>query len=170
MSKRKRRSYDDNFRASAVVMLEAAGYPSEKGALTKVANHLKVPARTLSRWFNGENNPPPDNIVKEKSFELADLLRTEIDAIFQEMPKSREDASFKDLGTVAGILIDKLQLVTGGATSRIGHEDWRAEAIALIKSGDYTYAEVAEAFNDRSLADELFREAGIPTRVGAPQE
>lgn len=70
----KRKSYDDKFRASAVVMLEAAGYPDQKGALTRVADTLGVPARTLSRWFNGEQNPPPDQLVTDKKEELADVF------------------------------------------------------------------------------------------------
>lgn len=114
----KRKSYDDKFRASAVVMLEAAGYPNEKGALTKTAAHIGVPARTLSRWFNGEQNPPPDQTVNEKRDELSVLLDTEIRAILGDMPEARKDASYRDLGTVAGILIDKIQLITGKPTSR----------------------------------------------------
>lgn len=118
----KRKSYDDKFRASAVVMLEAAGYPHKKGALTDVASHVKVPARTLSRWFNGEQNPPPDQTVTEKRGELIDLVNNELDAIFRAMPVVRAEASYRDLGTVAGILADKKQLLEGKATERIEHE------------------------------------------------
>lgn len=165
MSKRKRKSYDDKFRASAVVMLEAAGYPDKKGALTRVANNLKVPARTLSRWFNGENNPPPDNIVSEKTFELEAFLETEVVAIFKRMPSERDEATYRELGTVAGILIDKLQLVSGKATARMEHQDWRSEAIAGIKAGEFTYAALVEVFDD-SLAADLFREAGVSIQTG----
>lgn len=114
----KRKSYDDKFRASAVVMLEAAGYPDQVGALTKTAQHLGIPPRTLSRWFNGEQNPPPDRVVTEKRDELADLLDREIRAAIGEMDDARKEASYRDLGTVAGILIDKMQLITGKPTSR----------------------------------------------------
>ena len=51
--------YDDKFRASAVVMLKAAGYPDNKYKLQEIADHLRVPSRTLRRWFNGENGAPP---------------------------------------------------------------------------------------------------------------
>ena len=73
----KRKQYSDEFRASAVVMLESQGYPDVTGALSAVASHLHVPARTLSRWYRRENNPPPDNLVREKSGDLAALLRQE---------------------------------------------------------------------------------------------
>jgi hypothetical protein len=77
-----------------------------------------VPPRTLSRWFNGEQNPPPDQLVIEKRAELKDLLDAEIRALFAEMPKARPDATYRDMGTVAGILMDKHLLLDGKATER----------------------------------------------------
>lgn len=49
------------------------------------------------------------------------------------------------------------------APSRSEHEikDWRTQAIADIKAGALTYDAVARAFDDDSLAAELFREAGV---------
>jgi transposase-like protein len=120
MSKMARRTYDDKFRASAVVMLEAAGYPDTKGALTKVANHLKVPARTLSRWFNKENNPPPDDVVKVKKGQMIEQLENLayklIAAIHKEIDEN--GAPVRESSTALGIVIDKRQLLMGGATSR----------------------------------------------------
>ena len=116
MAKRKR--YDDKFRASAVVMLEAAGYPDKAGALASTAKHLGVPHNTLRNWFHGVHNPAPSDIRQEKRGELSDLLRNEIDAALGAMDGARPDASYRDLGTVTGILIDKLQLITGKPTER----------------------------------------------------
>lgn len=116
--KPKRKSYDDKFRASAVVMLEGAGYPDKEGSLTYVAKHLGVPHPTLSRWYNAQRNPPPNELVQEKRLELIDMVNAELDAIFKTMPSVRGDASYKDLGTVAGILADKKQLLEGKATER----------------------------------------------------
>ncbi len=113
--------YDDKFRASAVVMLEAAGYPNEKGALQRIAAHLHVPTRTLRRWYIGESNPPPDNLVSQKKGELTDWIKSEVSAIFDAMPIVRGEASYRDLGTVAGILTDKLQLLSGKPTERTEH-------------------------------------------------
>lgn len=140
----KRRQYDDKFRASAVVMLEGAGYPDKEGALTRTAKHLGVPAMTLSRWFKAKNNPPPTELVTEKRLELIDLVKNELDAIFRAMPAVRGEASYRDLGTVAGILADKKQLLEGKATERIEHEhsgltdEQRASRIAELLNASRT--------------------------------
>lgn len=112
----KKPRYDDKYRASAVVMLEAAGWPETKGALTRTAEHLGIQPRTLQRWALQENNPPPAELVSEKKAELSGLLRKEIAAALGAMDGVRPDASYRDLGTVVGILTDKLQLLTGEPT------------------------------------------------------
>lgn len=128
--------YDDKYRAGAVVMLEAAGWPGAKGALTRTANHLGIQPRTLQRWALRENNPPPAHLVSEKRAELTDLLRKEIDAALGAMDEVRPDASYRDLGTVVGILTDKLQLLTGEPTENnrtrivIEYADTEADAPA----------------------------------------
>lgn len=115
----KRKQYDDKFRASAVVMLEAAGYPERDGAVTAVANATGVPRTTLRRWYRGTNNPPPDELVHKTKSDLKVLLRAEIEAALYAMPAAREDATYRELGTVIGILTDKLQLLEGKATERL---------------------------------------------------
>lgn len=119
MGKRKR--YDDKFRASAVVMLEAAGYEPGKngGALARVSKKLKVPISTLHGWYNATRNPPPSDLRTEKKGELVDWIKSELAAIFTDMPDARLDASYRDLTTGAGILIDKLQLLTGESTDNL---------------------------------------------------
>lgn len=113
-----RKRYDDKFRASAVVMLEAAGWPDEKGALTRVAKHLKIPLATLSRWANEKRNPAPTDLVSEKKGDLVALLKAEAEAIFGDMPNARVDASYRDLAVALGIVLDKHQLLSGGPTER----------------------------------------------------
>lgn len=142
MPKAKRKSYDDKFRASAVVMLQAAGYPDRRGALEHTAKHIHVPARTLSRWFNGENNPPPDEVVSKKESDLLALLTEELAAVFQAMPSARKDATYRDLGTVGGILMDKLLLLQGKPTQR-------AETSGKIEHaiGDTSIDRFAEIFD-----------------------
>lgn len=112
----KRPKYDDKFRANAVVLLEAAGYPDKPGALNMTAKRLGVHDRTLSRWARQENNPPPSELVTEKKGELADLLRAEIRNALGAMDEARPDASYRDLATSIGIMTDKLQLLTGEPT------------------------------------------------------
>lgn len=117
----KRKHYDDKFRASAVVMLEAQGYPANPYKLKEVADHIGVPERTLRRWYKGESNPPPDMIVQDVKKDLTELVRGELIAIFTAMGVVREEASYRDLGTVGGILFDKLQLIEGKPTERQEH-------------------------------------------------
>jgi len=116
--KRKHPTYDDQFRASAVCMLQSQGYPEVKGALAIVARHLKVPDRTLSRWFNGEQNPPPDQIVNNKRIDFRTEIRRELGEIVTALRTTRQDANYRELGTVFGILFDKLSLLEGLPTER----------------------------------------------------
>jgi len=115
---RKRRRYDDKFRTNAVIMLEAAGYPERKGALTRVADHLRVPMSTLRGWANGHNNPPPADLRCEKKADLIEFIKAEIPQIFRELGDARPDANYRDLMVGLGILIDKWQLLSGDATQR----------------------------------------------------
>jgi hypothetical protein len=112
----KRPRYDDKFRASAVVMLEAAGFPDRKGALSHVSKHLGVPIPTLTRWVTGANNPAPNELVTKNRIELTDLLDTEIAAAFEAAKGVRGEASYRDLMTGIGILVDKRQLLRGEPT------------------------------------------------------
>jgi transposase-like protein len=124
--------YTDEFRAQAIVMLEAAGWPERKGALVRVAHTLGIKYQTLSRWARGKYNPPPNKTVHVKGFDMVQALRDEIRAILEEMPNARPDADFKELGTVLGIIVDKLQLLEGKATERIEmmSDDERRERLA----------------------------------------
>jgi len=152
---RQRRRYDDKFRASAVVMLEAAGYPDKKGALEQTAKHLGMPITTLHGWYNATRNPAPTEVRNEKRVELKDLLRNEISSIFRDMPNARPDASYRDLGTVAGILFDKLQLLDGKPTLIIELSD-------LLKAGTITPEDILNEFADTpEVAQGLFESIGL---------
>jgi hypothetical protein len=98
--------------------MQSEGYPDDKYALQRVADELRVPARTLRRWFNGENGQPPDDVVRDSKKELAELFDAEIRAIMDYLPSARLDASYRDLVTGAAILTDKKQLLTGAPTDR----------------------------------------------------
>jgi hypothetical protein len=111
-----RKRYDDKYRASAVVMLEAAGFPDRKGALSHVSRHLGVPIPTLKRWATGAQNPAPNDLVTKNRIELGDLLDSEIAAAFEAAKEVRSEASYRDLMTGIGILVDKRQLLRGEPT------------------------------------------------------
>lgn len=152
MASQKQR-YDDEFRASAVVALEAAGYPNKKGALTGVARALGMPHVTLRRWAEGESNPPPNINVHKKRTELSELLDLEIRAALGQMNVVRGAATYRDLGTVAAILIDKKQILTGKPT-------WIVEISDLLREGKVTPKEVEEELGV-DLATELFESIGL---------
>jgi hypothetical protein len=99
-------------------MLEAQGYPDKKGALSSVSAHLNVPLSTLRGWYSTQHNPPPTEIRDEKKGDLVALIKTELEAAFSELPNARSGAGYKDIGTVIGILVDKLQLLEGNPTER----------------------------------------------------
>ena len=131
---RKRMRYTDEFRASAVLMLEAAGYPNQKGALMAVSKNLNVPHPTLSRWARKVQNPAPDKLVHEKREELVirleDLAHRLLDAIGEDIDDSGVDAV--RAATALGITVDKWQLLSGKATENIDQRlliqyvnDWR---------------------------------------------
>jgi len=118
----KRKQYDDKFRASACVMLEAQGYPHVKGALQHVSEALHVPGRTLSRWFNGEQNPPPDRIVREKREDLSIIFE---DIAYKMLAHAArrdviEEMSGKDAVMAGAIATDKMRLLQGLPTEIIG--------------------------------------------------
>jgi len=102
-------------------MLQAAGYPETKGALSRVAAEVRTPARTISRWFNAEFNPPPDKTVSEKKVDFVQAIRNELQGILNEMPNARADAGYRELATAFGIMVDKLQLLSGEPTERSEH-------------------------------------------------
>lgn len=118
MTGRKRKRYSDEFRATALTMLKAEGYPDKKGALTKVAAHLDIPLQTLFDWARKDQNPPPMELRNEKEGDLVALLKARTNQAVEEMKRAIGDTSFKDLCIGTAILIEKTQLLTGEPTER----------------------------------------------------
>jgi transposase-like protein len=107
--------YSDEQRAAVLAALDANG-----GNLTRTARETGVPRQTIQTWAGQRDGQPISAEVRQENrLTLADLIRAELDAIFEAMPGKRQNADYKTLGTVAGILSDKLTLLDGGATSRI---------------------------------------------------
>jgi transposase-like protein len=131
----KRRRYDDKFRAGAVAMLEGAGYPQRDGALTDVSKHLGIPDSTLHQWATKVANPPPEDVLAEARLDLSEAIRTEIQSLLKEMTRARDSASYKDLGIVFGVLVDKLQLLNNEPTENINAQ------IAFVRTGLSTIPE-----------------------------
>lgn len=143
MAKKTRRRYTDEERASLMVMLQSEGYPGKVGALQKVAEYAAISPDVLRRWWKGTQNPPPDKLVVHKKIDLKEAINEELTAIFKEMKSARSSADYRELGTVAGILFDKKQLLEDKPTERIAHEhsgqltiDERRQRIAALLNED----------------------------------
>lgn len=124
MSKRQPR-YDDKFRSSAILLLEAAGWKANgtgtPGASQRTARSIKVPRQTLERWAKGQNNPAPAAQVAETRIDLVEALRSELDSTLGAMAGARSEATWFDLVRGTGILVDKIQLISGQPTGNVKH-------------------------------------------------
>lgn len=150
---RPRRRYDDKFRASAVVMLEAAGYPGKEGALMEVSRHLGMPHNTLRNWYHAERNPPPSDLRQDKKRDLAIELEDIAYMLVKAIPGKIEEATLQQTATSMAIAIDKMQLLRGQPT-------WRGEIINLLKEGVVTPEQVRDELGSE-LAQELFNSIGL---------
>lgn len=148
-----KRRYGDEFRTNAVLMLEAAGYPGRKGSLEHVSKHLGVPRSTMTGWYNGTRNPVPSDMRREKKATLLEDLLELLGLTVIAAKNTVDEANFREQVTGIGILVDKIQLLTGQPT-------WRGEIIDLLKSGTVTPDMVKDELGDE-LANELFIAAGV---------
>jgi transcriptional regulator with XRE-family HTH domain len=145
----KRRRYTDEERASAVVMLQSQGYPDKPGALRKVADYMGLNPRTLSRWFNGEHNPPPDNLVMDKKIDLADKFERAAYVFVDHAlkPDVIEDMTGQQAMTSAGIAVDKMRLLRGLPTEIV---QILPEVVAAIESMGQSPSEVFNRIIERA--------------------
>lgn len=88
-----------------------------------------------------------------KKFEVTTITRddTQIETVKLELYDAQ--AALVHLGKHHGLFKDRVQV-----------DDWRTEAVNLIRRGELEYAALAEAF-DESLAAELFATAGVPIQT-----
>src|SRR6185503_2578167 len=109
--------YDDDQVANALAVLKANG-----GNALKTSEMTGIPRSTIRSWA-GELEYAPRTIdpnkVQEKSLELADMLQeVAFIAVGEGMEEAILKSSARDRMIVAGIAIEKRQLLTGGPTSR----------------------------------------------------
>lgn len=120
----KRKQYSDQFRADAVLMLEAAGYPAQVGALARVATSLGVSHSVLRRWYLQTQNPPPSDLVQEKRRDLREMLQDILYGFSSEVLRrieanELEDVPLNQVMQGLGISFDKHQLISGKPTEII---------------------------------------------------
>ena len=102
-------------------MLQGAGYPANPYKLEEVATYLKMPSRTLRRWFNGEAGAPLTQTVTLSKKDLASMFE---DLAYKMLefagdPDVIDDMSGKDAVMSAAIAVDKMRLLQGLPTEII---------------------------------------------------
>lgn len=147
------RAYNDADRERARIAWESAGR-SLRGA----ARETGIPLATIQGWAAVWENPPPAPLAPPEVYEAVyEDVRTSkkgeviaaawdlASAAFQRAKEALPNASARDAATVAGIAVDKAQLLSGDATERTEHNikailgilppDIRAEVVRLA-AGD----------------------------------
>jgi len=117
VAKRKWTDYSDEDKASAVLMLEAAGYPDRKGAMSQVVRELGVPESTLRSWAKNEHGAPPAKVRDRKKGELIESLNEVATKLIEHLGDIADTGDVRETATAAGIVIDKLQLLRGDSTA-----------------------------------------------------
>lgn len=118
---RKRRGgnpkYGDEFKASSVLMLQAAGYPERPNAMRDVERATGVHRKTLLRWWRNETGAPPEEVVERERLNLLEEFEKLIGISLGFAAEAAEVAGYKDLLIGIGILFDKRQLLQGEPTA-----------------------------------------------------
>lgn len=116
--------FDDNYRASVVVMLQSEGYPNDEFALGRVHKYLAQKApyptkTTISNWFRGIQNEPPSNLVDSKKQDMTEAFKDLAWKLIAHASKADtiSEMSGQQAITSIGILVDKIQLLEGKATA-----------------------------------------------------
>jgi hypothetical protein len=143
----RKRTYTDADKERARVLWETNG-----NATRATARDAQIPLATIQAWIEEWKQPPPlaprevyeavyETIRTDKKAEIIEAAWDVAKAAMERAKEALPDASAKDAATVAGIVIDKAQLLSGDATERTEHNvkailgilpaDLRAEVIRL---------------------------------------
>ena len=117
--KRKWTQYSDEDKASAVLMLEVSGYPDKPGSMAKVVRELGVPESTLRDWAKNQHGAPPANVRANKKGELIGLLKDAATDLVKHLIEIASTGDVRETATALGIIIDKLQILSGEPTENI---------------------------------------------------
>lgn len=121
----RKRAYTDEDRERARVAWETNGH-----SIRATARETMIPLATIQSWIVAWEKPAPivapeavqiayETIRTDKKAEVIALAWDVAKAAFQQAIDRLPDASAKDAATVAGIAVDKAQLLSGGATERV---------------------------------------------------
>jgi hypothetical protein len=96
-------TYTTEFRQRARLALQAAGYPTRRGALNDISLLLTVPRHTLKRWFR-QTEPPSLNVNNV----IQPMLQYEVQRVFAMLDHKREDANYAQLSRALSQLVETL--------------------------------------------------------------
>ena len=152
----KKRAYSDEEKAYALSVLEMY-----RGNVDKAAKLLEMPPRTLAHWAAGQNRVAAvEDIQAVKREEMHEALDKIAWKIVGAMELTIEEADLRALATSLGILIDKIQLLRGLATSRTEVSGPGGSAIAVSLGLD--------TMTDDELRERLAEVVGVPAAGGVP--
>lgn len=113
MAKRKWTQYSDDDKVGVLLMLEAAGYPYNQYAMKRVSDETGVPHSTLRTWAKNLHGAPPAKVYERKKGELTERLREAADLLANRIIEIADTGDLKETATALGIIVDKLQLLSG---------------------------------------------------------
>ena len=138
------KKYTPDERANFVAYLLLNGYPNKPGSLRFTQRKTGVDKGQLRRWLDF-----PDKWcgsfenIEEKMNNLGVIIDKELEEIFEQMKGKREGATYSQLATAAGILLDKMLVLQNKPTSineNRGVVDW----MSAIKADRDKYNPVEE--------------------------
>lgn len=123
-----KRRYSDDERAACLAALASNG-----GDVAKTAREVGVPYHTLKHWADGKRHPEARQMANGKKPDLADMLE---DLAYRAVRTSRRGLRHLKAdraAVVAGIAIEKMQLLRGQPTERVDADVFaRVEATAAL--------------------------------------
>lgn len=101
-------------------------------SISAIGRSRGIPESTIRHWVKKRTRPVPAELAEQKRVDLAQAIRNELVDILGEMPHKREHADYKTLAVALGILTEKYQLLTGGATENVAVD----QRVIVFKWGD----------------------------------
>ena len=147
-----RRTYTDDEKANALAVLESNG-----GNLKASARHLGIPVNTLRAWREGIGaGESVQNLRPKKDADLAELFERELFAVFEVMQTKRQDATYSQLATAAGIYTDKMRLLRNLPTEIVAV---MPDVMGALQAMGQTPGDFFERIVERAVNDYGYRRA-----------
>lgn len=119
-----KRHYSDKQKAATLAILDA-----NDGNVSKTSRDTGIPRKTITEWRDGRHPDDVARIRQEKKRDLAESLELIAHTLVGSLNVKIETANLQQAATTLGIVIDKMQLLRGDATTRneIVHEGLNQE-------------------------------------------